>query len=190
VTTVAAPAKRPARLDGRLSDDGGYARQRGAGQQSKNDTNETTVLALYSLLGTKAKLHSEEGNVVLTSGPRMRWRGGVEALEKDGCRTGLGAVRAEAGEQHGEEEVDRGGIVLGGSSSGFTTTTDPANGDGNKAAGTRSRLDIGDAHVVRRPPQLPSGEGEGITCFRGSGGLVASRRAAKEQGFGAMRFLA
>jgi hypothetical protein len=97
-------------------------------------------------------------------------------------------VRTEAGERHGEEDADRGGVVLGGSSSGFTMTTAPANGDGNKAAGTRSRLDIGGAHVVLRPPQLPSGEGEGLTCFRGGGGLVASRHVAKEQGFGAMRF--
>jgi hypothetical protein len=37
-------------------------------------------LALFSLLGTKAKLHSEEGNATVTSGPRMRWRGGVEEL--------------------------------------------------------------------------------------------------------------
>jgi hypothetical protein len=103
--TTAAPAKRPARLDGRLSSDDGSAQWRGAGQRSKNGTDETTGLALFSLLNTKAKLHSEEGNVVLTSGPRMRWRGGVEALGEDGCRTGLGAVQAEAGEQHGEEEA-------------------------------------------------------------------------------------
>jgi hypothetical protein len=38
--------------------------------------------------------------------------------------------------------------------------------------------------VVRRPPQHPSGEGEGLTCFRGGDGLVASRCATKEQGFG------
>jgi hypothetical protein len=30
-------------------------------------------LALFSLLGTKAKPHNEEGNAVLTSGPRMQW---------------------------------------------------------------------------------------------------------------------
>jgi hypothetical protein len=79
-TTAAAPAKRPARLDGRLSSDGGSAWRRGAEQQSKIGTDETMVLALFSLLGTKAKLHSKEGNAALTSGPRMRWRGGVEAL--------------------------------------------------------------------------------------------------------------
>jgi hypothetical protein len=71
-----------------------------------------------------------------------------------------------------------------GSNSGFTMTAAPAIGDGNKVAVTRSRLDIGGAHVVRRPPQHPSGKGEGLTCFRGSGGLVASRCVAKGQGFG------
>jgi hypothetical protein len=100
--TAAAPAKRPARLDGRLSGDGGSARRRGAGQRSKNGTDESTGLALFSLRGTKAKLHSEEGNVVLTSGPRMRWQGGVEALGEDGCRSGdggelVGAEEAEVG---------------------------------------------------------------------------------------------
>jgi hypothetical protein len=35
-TTAAAPAKRPARLDGRLSSDGGSARRRGAGQRASH----------------------------------------------------------------------------------------------------------------------------------------------------------
>jgi hypothetical protein len=35
-TTAAAPAKQPARLDGRLSSDGGSARRRGAGQRSSH----------------------------------------------------------------------------------------------------------------------------------------------------------
>jgi hypothetical protein len=53
-----------------------------------------------------------------------------------------------------------------------------ANGIGIKAAGTR--LDIGGAQVVRRPPQHPtpqhpSGEEDGLTCSRGSGRSVASR---------------
>jgi hypothetical protein len=48
-----------------------------------------------------------------------------------------------------------------------------ANGNGIKAAGTR--LDIVGAPVVRRPPQHPPGEGDELTCFRGSGGSVASR---------------
>jgi hypothetical protein len=109
-------------------------------------------------------------------------RRGSEADAEQGCRTGLGAVRAEAGKNHGEEETDRSGVVLGGSSSGFTTTIAPANGDGNKATSTQSRLDIGGAQVVRRPPQHPSGEGDEFTCFRGGGGLVVSRCAAKEQG--------
>jgi hypothetical protein len=61
-----------------------------------------------------------------------------------------------------------------------------ANGIGIKAAGTR--LDIVSAHVVRGPPQQPPGEEDGLTGFRGSGGLVASRCAAKEQGLGATRF--
>jgi hypothetical protein len=81
-TTAAAPAKRLARLDGRLSDDGGSARRRGAGHRSKNDTDETTGLALFSLLGTKAKLHSEEGNVVLTSGQRMQCEAVLKRLGK------------------------------------------------------------------------------------------------------------
>jgi hypothetical protein len=37
-TTAAAPAKRPARLDGRLSSDGGSARRRGAGQWSTTNS--------------------------------------------------------------------------------------------------------------------------------------------------------
>jgi hypothetical protein len=37
-TTAAAPAKRPARLDGRLSSDGGSARRRGAGQRSTTNS--------------------------------------------------------------------------------------------------------------------------------------------------------
>jgi hypothetical protein len=61
-----------------------------------------------------------------------------------------------------------------------------ANDNGIKAAGTR--LDIVGAHVVRRPPQQPPGEEDGLTGFRGSGGLVASRCAAKEQRLGATRF--
>jgi hypothetical protein len=140
------------------------------------------------------RLGSQQGRgkthlVFLDTTARRRCRGAAaKRTQSRGCRTELGAVRTEAGEQHGEEEADRGSVVLGGSSSGFTTTTAPANGDGNKTADTRSRLDIGSAHVVRGPPQLPSGEGEGLTFFRGGGGLVAWRRAAKEQGFGAMRF--
>jgi hypothetical protein len=55
-----------------------------------------------------------------------------------------------------------------------------ANGNGIKAAGTR--LDIVGAHVVRRPPQHPSGEEDRLTCFRGSGRLVALRCAAKRAG--------
>jgi hypothetical protein len=92
------------------------------------------------------------------------------------------AFRRGGVEELGEEETDRGGVVLGGSSPGLTTTTAPANGDGNKATSTQSRLDIGGAQVVRRPPQHPSGEGGELTCFRGGGGLVASRCAASEQG--------
>jgi hypothetical protein len=51
-----------------------------------------------------------------------------------------------------------------------------------EGAGTRSRLDLGGAQVVRRPPRHPSGEGEGLTCFRGGSGLVASQREAEEVG--------
>jgi hypothetical protein len=61
-----------------------------------------------------------------------------------------------------------------------------ANGNGIKVAGTR--LDIVGAHVVRRPPQQPPGEEDGLTGFRGSSGLVASRCTAKEQRLGATRF--
>jgi hypothetical protein len=92
------------------------------------------------------------------------------------------AFRRGGVEELGEEETDRGGVVLGGSSPGLTTTTAPTNSDGNKATSTQSRLDIGGAQVVRRPPQHPSGEGGELTCFRGGGGLVASRCAASEQG--------
>jgi hypothetical protein len=48
-----------------------------------------------------------------------------------------------------------------------------ANDIGIKAAGTR--LDIGGAQVVRRPPQHPSGEEDGLTCSRANGRSVASR---------------
>jgi hypothetical protein len=50
-TTAAAPVKRPARLDGRLSSDGGSARRRGAGQRS---TNKQRAHKARSSLGSKA----------------------------------------------------------------------------------------------------------------------------------------
>jgi hypothetical protein len=43
-TTAAAPANRPARLDDRLSSDGGSARRRGAGQRSSHTNSELTRL--------------------------------------------------------------------------------------------------------------------------------------------------
>jgi hypothetical protein len=48
MTMAAAPAKRPARLDGRLSGDGGSARRRGAGQRSKNGTENSELTRLGS----------------------------------------------------------------------------------------------------------------------------------------------
>jgi hypothetical protein len=46
--TAAAPAKRPARLDGRLSSDGGSMQRRGAGQRSKNGTEDSELTRLGS----------------------------------------------------------------------------------------------------------------------------------------------
>jgi hypothetical protein len=50
-TTAAAPAKRPARLDDRLSSDGGSARRRDAGQQA---THKQRAYKARSSLGSKA----------------------------------------------------------------------------------------------------------------------------------------
>jgi hypothetical protein len=95
------------------------------------------------------------------------------------------AFRRGGVEELGEEETDRGGVVLGGSSPGLTTTTAPANGDGNKATSTQSRLDIGGAQVVRRPPQHPSGEGEGSPALGAAAGWW--RRGAQPKSRGSAR---
>jgi hypothetical protein len=56
--TAAAPAKRPARLDGRLSSDGGSARRRGAGQRA---TQKQRAHMARSSLGSKAGSTTREG---------------------------------------------------------------------------------------------------------------------------------
>jgi hypothetical protein len=130
-------------------------RRRGGGDEQRNG------LEQRKQGGAVHGFHSDVFPVLQPRSLALR-RGGVEGL--------------------GEEETDRGGVVLGGSSPDLTTTTAPANDDGNKATSTQSRLDIGGAQVVRKPPQHPSGEEDRLTCFRGSGGLVASRCAAKRAG--------
>jgi hypothetical protein len=183
-TTAAAPAKRPARLEDRLSSDGGSARRRGAGQRSSHINSELTRLGPSSA----RRPGPQQGRGGFS--PRVPGHGGEAAVTSSGRRPGLGLLQEKQSSTTPSPagpaptprwRLDHGRPLPSPGGSGSR-----ANGNGIKVAGTR--LDIVGAHVVRRPPQQPPGEEDGLTGFRGSGGLVASRCAAKEQRLGATRF--
>jgi hypothetical protein len=166
-TTAAAPAKRPARLDGRLSSDGGSARRRGAGQRA---TLKQRAHKARSSLGSKAgSTTKSRGFLTSRSGHGGdEQRNGLEQRKQGGAVHGFHggifpvlqprslAFRRGGVEELGEEETDRGGVVLGGSSPGLTTTTalGAAAGWWRRGAQPKSR---GSARCGSRPKRLRLG---------------------------------
>jgi hypothetical protein len=100
-TMAAAPAKRPARLDGRLSSDGGSARWRGAEQRSKNDTEDSKITRLGSASARRPGAQQGEGGGRLTLRSWTRRRGGGVEV-RFGPRQENSTVKRKQGGRLGE----------------------------------------------------------------------------------------
>jgi hypothetical protein len=93
VTTAAAPAKRPARLDDRLSSDGGSARRRDAGQWSSHKQRARKARSsLGSMAGSTTRSRGGGFSPRVLDTVARRWCRGAAAKRTQcrRCRTGPG----------------------------------------------------------------------------------------------------